>query len=98
MKRYLCPKHAHHIKTKPINLSIENCTICKWENRPWTFGDFAAEMENIAASLRVCQDDLYYDPHGISYGGEMTEFMKAWINAIHPDYRKNLLEELNKCQ
>lgn len=95
MKRFLCPSHAHKLKSKPVSLSTEKCSICRWENRPWTFGDFAVEMENIAYTFRLCQDDPYYDPHGISYGKEMTDLIKNWIKGIHPDYRKNLLKDIN---
>lgn len=96
MKRFLCPKHIHHLKTegKSIELSTEKCTICRWENRPWTLADLAYELEGLAYTLRMVHDSPGYDPHGISYGRDMNNLVLTWMRMIHPDYRKQLLNEI----
>jgi hypothetical protein len=96
MKRFLCSKHSHHIKDKPIQLSTEKCSICRWGNRPWTLKDLAIELENVSAAMRFAHDDEYYDPFGYTYVQPLQDVVKAFINMMHPDYRKNFLEELNK--
>lgn len=96
MKRYLCPSHGHLLKTKPVGLSTELCSVCRWENRTWTLTDFASQLEDIAQSLRFADERPDYDPHGITYARDITSFIKTWLKTIHPDYRKGLLEEINK--
>lgn len=97
-KRYLCPQHAHHlgIKSKPVQLSTEHCTICRWEKRPMTLGDFAREFEGIAYSLRNAQEDPWYDPHGFTFAPLIEDTTVEWLKMIHKDYRKNFLDRLDK--
>lgn len=97
-KRYLCPSHAHHlgVKSKPVQLSIEQCTICRWEKRPMTLGDFAREFESIACSLRIAQEDPWYDPHGFTFGPQIEDVTVAWLKGIDKSYRKNFLDRLNE--
>ncbi len=98
MKRFLCPQHSHHLKEKirSIQLSTSECSICRWEGRPLTLKDVAAELENVVVSMRVAYDDPYYDPFGVTFVKPLQIVVKAFLNSIHESYRKNFLEELNK--
>ncbi len=93
-KRFLCPNHGHHIKRKPAILSTEQCTICRWDRRPWTLGDFSVELRNIAEVLSEAQKNPSWDPHGITFGDAIEGFIENWLKAIHKDYRRNLLKRL----
>lgn len=95
MKRLLCSQHSSYLKMKPVGLSETDCTVCRWESRPWTLGDFASEMEDLAGNLRICQEEPYFDPHGITYGNRMENLILNWMKTIHKDYRKNILARIN---
>lgn len=98
MKRFLCPKHSHHLKVqgKPVLLSsIVDCSICRWKQRIWTLVDFAQELENIASSMRLAHDNPGYDPMGITYGYDFQDLVKVWIKTIHPDYKESFLKAMN---
>jgi len=98
MKRELCDKHYHHAKLKSANIIKDNpkCSICRWENRPWTLKDFATEFRNIADSLEICHDNPYYDPFGITFSKDIEDTVINFLNSIHPDYRKIMLDKINK--
>lgn len=97
MKRFLCSKHSYHIKDKKrsIQLSTEDCSVCRWENRPWTLKDVATELENVASAMRYAHDDPDYDPFGITFIQPLQIVLKGLLKSIAPSYRKNFLEELN---
>lgn len=97
-KRYLCPSHAHYlgVKAKPVQLSTEHCTICRWKNRPMSLGDFAREFENIAFNLRIAQEDPEHDPFGFTFAPLIENTTVEWLKMIHKDYRKNFLDRLVK--
>lgn len=99
MKRFLCPNHAHFLrdKTKAIGLSITDCSVCRWENRPWTLADFATELENVAASMRFAHNDPDYDPHGITFLTDFERVVEQWIKHISPSYAKNFIDSLTSA-
>ena len=98
MKRYLCPIHAHHLKEKPVSLSSDKCSICRWENRRWTLKDIAVKLQNISCSLLEAHNDPYFDPHGITYLDDFKEVIIGFINLMAPHYKKVFLEEIqNEC-
>lgn len=101
MKRFLCPQHSHHLVRirkdhKPIQLSTEKCSICRWEKRPWTLKDVAVELRHLAESLEMCHSDPYYDPFGVSFMGHFEEIVRGFLKSIHPGYRDNFLKGLTK--
>lgn len=98
MKRFLCPSHAHRLKPKarPVQLSTEECSICKWEKRPYTLLDIARELEDIAVSMRVAHESPDYDPFGYSYAYPFQALILEWFRMMHEDYRKTYINEINK--
>lgn len=57
-----------------------------------TLVDFAVELENIAHNLRFAGQDKYYDPHGVTYAQDIMKFVKDWLKAVNPSYRKSFLD------
>lgn len=96
MKRFLCPKHSHLLKTKPTMLSTTECTMCRWENRPMTLKDLARQLEDVAYSMRLAYEDEYYDPHGITWSYPFQDIIKDYLSMIHQDYRDNFIKDLNE--
>lgn len=101
MKRFLCQSHGHHLAKCHTRWGVfpgttATCTICRWEARPWTLGDFASELRDISENMAFCQQDEYYDPHGITYAQQFCNVMRQWVKMIHPAYAKNLMKELNE--
>lgn len=96
MKRFLCPKHIHHLKKegKSVELSTEKCSICKWNKRIWTLADLARQLEDVASSLRESHRDPYYDPFGYGYVQPLQEVIREFIRSMHIDYRKNFIKGL----
>lgn len=93
-KRFLCPIHSYRLKTKPVILSKEKCSICRWEKRPWTLKDVAVELRNVADDMEFAHNDEYYDPHGITFLSSFEEVVKGFLKSIHPHYRKNFLNAI----
>jgi hypothetical protein len=96
MKRYLCPNHAHLLtgKHKTIQLSSEHCTVCKWQNRPYTLKDFSAELKEISERMQFAADDETYDPFGFTYAQQFDNIIIEWYKSIHPSYMKTSIDKL----
>ncbi len=97
MKRFMCPEHTYRLKTgsKAVLLSTEQCSICKWDKRPWTLKDFALELEDIACSLHISHENPNYDPFGFTYAPQIEDFIVNWLKGVNPKYRKSLLKRIN---
>ena len=98
MKRFLCPSHSHQLKTKPVGLSTDNCTVCRWIKRPWTLKDISIELRDVALSMQYCHENPDYDPFGITWVNDFKEVIKGFLKATDPSYRKTFLEELNETK
>jgi len=100
MKRFLCPKHIHHLKTegKSVNLDSNQCTICRWEKRPKTLVNIANVLEHIASDMRYAHENPYYDPHGITYHDKFISVMVDYLQAIHPAYRKQIINKIKDLE
>lgn len=97
MKRFLCPQHSHlFMNTKrPVTLSTERCTACRWENRPTTLIDLARALEDVAGNLRfTVEQGEDYDPFGITWVGDFEKTIIDYLNMIHESYRGNFLKAL----
>lgn len=98
MKRFLCPQHSHQLKakTRPVQLSSDECSICRWENRPWTLKDIAVELEIVADSMKFAHDNPEYDPHGVTFLEAFAETIKGFLKSTHPDYKKMFLDQISE--
>lgn len=98
MKRNLCPQHSYGRYKKPVMLTNDDCSLCRWENRPYTLLDFANALNHISEAMRIAAEDEYYDPHGITYAYDFNRIITEWFKNIHESYRnraiKEMLEEL----
>lgn len=99
-KRMICPDHIHHaVEGRVVNLSASaGCSICRYQRRPKTLPDLARMFENAANSMRFAHENPGYDPIGLSWAPEVERAMVEYFKAIHPDYRKNLINTLEKLK
>lgn len=98
--RNICAQHIHHAKIGKSQFLTgpDKCNICRYLNRPKTLADLARMFENAAMGMRFAHENPGYDPHGISWSGDVEKAMKTYLENIHPDYRKNVLKSLNEVK
>jgi len=96
--RNVCSVHIGHVKIGKSQLLTgqDKCNICRYLDRTPTLADLARMFENAAAGMRFAHENPGYDPHGISWSGDVTKAMRAYLNAIHPSYRESTIKEITK--
>jgi hypothetical protein len=62
-----------------------------------TLVDLARALEDVAGNLRFCHEaGEYYDPHGITWLRNLEGTIEDFLDMVHKDYRKNILNRLNE--
>lgn len=96
MKRWICPKHVNYVgRGKSVNIDAANCAVCRRENKVSPLR-VAQAFKEVANDLEYLVENPAYDLHGFTVQTAATKAITLYLKMIHPDYAKNLVEQLKE--